>query len=189
MMIAKGNYGYAKSLKRRRLLLMLACFAFILADVIISLVFFQTKKTLFVVVACVMAIPFAKNLIGYLMVIRCEPLTPEEHEAAEKIAEERGFEMAYDISVTATEGVLFYPCVAIYNNNVIGLLQQGQNQKKKDAVEYLKMVQQGPPTKPRVVVVDSLKDMKRELDRLNPPKEDQIHADVKIAERLMELGF
>jgi len=121
-------------------------------------------------------------------VIRCEPLTPEEHEAAEKIAEERGFEMAYDISVTATEGVLFYPCVAIYNNNVIGLLQQGQNQKK-DAVEYLKMVQQGPPTKPRVVVVDSLKDMKRELDRLNPPKEDQIHADVKIAERLMELGF
>ena len=83
-MVAKGDYGYAKSLKRRRLLLMLACFAFILADVLISLIFFQTKKTLFVVVACVMAIPFAKNLIGYLMLIKYEPLKPEEYEEAKK---------------------------------------------------------------------------------------------------------
>ncbi len=188
-MVAKGNYGYARSLKKRRLLLMFACFFFILADVIISLVFFQTKKTLFVVLACIMAIPFAKNLIGYLMVIRYQPLTEEEYREAEAMAAERDTTFAYDISVTAPEGVLFYPCVAIYNNNVIGLLQAGQNVKKKDAVEYLKMVQEGPPTKPRVVVVESLKDMKRELDRLSPPKEDQIGADIKIAERLMELGF
>ena len=185
----KGNYGYARKLKRKRLLLMLACFLFILTDVIISLVFFQTRTTLFVVLAAVMSIPFAKNLIGYLMLIKYEPLTEEEHTEAEKIAEERGMTMAYDISVTDSEGVLFYPCVAIYNNNVIGLLQAGQNTKKKDAVAYLKKVQEGSPTKPRVVVVESLKEMKRELDRLNPPKEDQIQADVKIAERLMELGY
>ncbi|MBQ9871276.1 MAG: hypothetical protein IJM27_05020 [Eubacterium sp.] len=188
-MVAKGDYGYAKSLKRRRLLLMLACFAFILADVLISLIFFQTKKTLFVVVACVMAIPFAKNLIGYLMLIKYEPLKPEEYEEAKKLEEKRGTTFAYDISITDTQGVLFYPCVAIYNNNVIGLGQAGQNQKKKDLVTYLKKVQEGPPTKPRVVVVESLKDMGRELDRLTPPKEDQLRADVKIAERLLELGF
>ena len=188
-MTAKGNYGYTKSLKRRRMLLMLACFVFIMADVLVSLIFFQTKKTLFVILACVMAIPFAKNLIGYLMVIKCEPLSKEDYEKAEEIARERDTIFAYDISVTASEGVLFYPCVAVYNNNVIGLLQPGQNQKKKDAVNYLKMVQQGTPTKPRVVVVDSLKEMKRELDRLNPPKEDQIQADIRIAERLLELGF
>ena len=188
-MTEKGNYGYARGLKRKRMLLMLACFAFIMVDVIISLVFFQTRKTLFVVLAAIMSIPFAKNLIGYLMVIRYEPLTEEEHAEAERIAEERGTTLAYDISVTDSEGVLFYPCVAVYNNNVIGLLQSGQNTKKKDAVTYLKKVQDGPPTKPRVVVVGSLKEMKRELDRLNPPKEDQIRADVKIAERLLELGF
>ncbi|MCR4839507.1 MAG: hypothetical protein K5897_11345 [Eubacterium sp.] len=188
-MSEKGNYGYARGLKRKRMLLMLVCFAFILTDVIISLVFFQTRKTLFVVLAAVMAIPFAKNLIGYLMLIKYEPLTKEGHAEAEKIAEERGTTLAYDISVTASEGVLFYPCVAIYNNNVIGLLQAGQNTKKKDAVTYLKKVQEGPPTKPRVVVVDSLKELKRELDRLNPPKEDQIKADLLIAERLLELGY
>ncbi len=188
-MVAKGNYGYAKGLKRKRMLLMLVCFAFILADVLISLIFFQTKKTLFVVLACIMAIPFAKNLIGYLMLIRYEPLTPEEHEEAIRLEEKRGTSFAYDVSITDTEGVLFYPCVAVYNNNVIGLRQAGQSERKKDSVTYLKKVQEGPPTKPRVVVVDSLKDLGRELDRLNPPKEDQIHADLLIAERLMELGF
>ena len=188
-MTGKGNYGYIRGLKRRRMLLMLACFAFILADVIISLVFFQTRKTLFIILAAVMSIPFAKNLIGYLMVIKYEPLTEEEHGEAEKLAEAYDTTFAYDISVTRSEGVLFYPCVAIYNNNVIGLLQSGQNTGKKDATEYLKLVQEGIAAKPRVVVVDSLKDMKRELDRLNPPKEDQLRADIKIAERLMELGY
>ena len=111
---------------------MLACFLFIVVDVIFSLVFFQTKKTLFVVVACVMAIPFSKNLIGYLMILKYEPLTEEQHSEAEAIAAKRGMAMAYDVSVTAEAGILFYPCVAVYNNNVIGLLQPGQNQKKKD---------------------------------------------------------
>jgi hypothetical protein len=77
----------------------------------------------------------------------------------------------------------------VYNNNVIGLLQPGQNQKKKDAVEYLKKVQERVTTKPRVVVVDSLKDMDRELSRLNPPKEDQAKEVLVIAERLLELGL
>lgn len=185
----KGNYGYAKKLKRRRLLLMMICFIFILVDVIISLIFFQTKKTLFVVIGCVMAIPFAKNLIGYLMIIRYEPLSEEEYREAEEIAKEKEMAMAYDISVTASEGILFYPCVAVYNNNVIGLLQAGQNQKKKDATEYLKKVQERVNSKPRVIVVDSLKDIRRELNRLSPPKDDQIRLDRIIAEKLLELGL
>ena len=183
-MTAKGNYGYARGQKRLRLILMLVCFLFILTDVLISLIFFQTKKTLFVVIACVIAIPFAKNLIGYLMLIKFEPLSEEDYKEAEAISD---VIMAYDISVTDTNGVLFYPCVAVYNNNVIGLLQQGQNQKKKDAVEYLKKVQERVSTKPRVIVVDSLKDMRRELSRLTPPKEKK--GDVFIAEKLLELGL
>ncbi len=185
----KGNYGYIRKLKRKRLLLMLACFIFIVADVVCSLIFFQTRKTLFVVVAAVMSIPFAKNLIGYLMLIKYEPLTPEEYREAESIAKEREMVMAYDISVTDTDGVLFYPCVAIYNNNIIGLLQAGQNTKKKDAEAYLQKVNDRLPDKSRIVVVNSLKDMQRELRRLNPPKEDQVHSDLKIAETLLQLGY
>ncbi len=97
--------------------------------------------------------------------------------------------MAYDISVTDTDGILFYPCVAVYNNNVIGLLQQGQNQKKKDAVTYLKKVQERVSSKPRVVVVNQLSEMRRELNRLNPPKDDQKRLDMEIAEKLLELGL
>ena len=50
-------------------------------------------------------------------------------------------------------------------------------------------MQERVTTKPRVVVVDSLKDMDRELSRLNPPKEDQAKEDLVIAERLLELGL
>lgn len=188
-MKAKGNYGYLKSLKRIRLILTLACFAFILIDVLISFIYFQTNKTLFIVIAAVMSIPFAKNIIGYLMTFKFEPLTEEEYSEAKQIAEERGLVMVYDVSVTASEGILFYPCAAVYNNNVIGLLQKGQNQKKKDATEYLKKVQERVKSKPRVIVVESLKEMQRELNRLTPPKEDQLKHDRFIAEKLLELGI
>ena len=170
-------------------MLTLACFVFILVDVLISFIYFQTNKTLFIVIAAVMSIPFAKNLIGYLMTFKFEPLTAEEYKEAEQIASDRKTVMTYDISVTASEGILFYPCVAVYNNNVIGLLQKGQNQKKKDAAEYLKKVQERAKTKPRVIVVDSLKEMQRELTRLTPPKEDQVKQDIFIAEKLLELGI
>jgi len=169
--------------------MMIICFVFILGDVLFSLIFFQTKKTLFVIIAAVMSIPFAKNLIGYLMAIKYRPLTEEEHQEAEAIAAKHEMAMAYDVSVTDTEGILFYPCVAVYNNNIIALQQQGQNQKKKDSVAYLKKVQERVDSKPRVVVVDSLKEIDRELSRLNPPKDEQKREDLILAERLLELGL
>ena len=183
----KGNYGYLKKLKNRRLILMIICFIFILGDVLFSLIFFQTKKTLFVIIAAVMSIPFAKNLIGYLMTIKYKPLTEAELKEAEAIAAKHETALAYDVSVTDTEGILYYPCVAIYNNNVIAMQQQGQNQKKKDSVAYLKKIRSD--AKPRVVVVDSLKEIDRELSRLNPPREEQKREDLILAERLLELGL
>ncbi|SEF43997.1 hypothetical protein SAMN04487934_101173 [Eubacterium ruminantium] len=127
--IDKGDYGYAKKYKNRRIILTLICFACIVADILIGLIMFQTRKTLFTVVACVMSLPFAKNLIGYIMVVAFKPLSKEEHDRTEEIAGKQKIKFLYDISASNSERMLFYPCVAVIGKSVIALIRppKGEN--------------------------------------------------------------
>ena len=63
----KGEYGHSKRYKNIRMAFTLVLFMLILTDVVFSLIIFQTRKTLFVIIGCVMAIPFARNLIDFFM--------------------------------------------------------------------------------------------------------------------------
>ncbi|MBR6217399.1 MAG: hypothetical protein IKQ63_02635 [Eubacterium sp.] len=130
--IDKGDYGYAKKYKNRRIIFTMLCFICILADILIGLIMFQSRKTLFTVVACVMALPFAKNLIGYIMVVGFKPLTEKEHETTEKLAAEHGLKFYYDISASDQERMLFYPCVAVVGKSVYGLVQPPKGESISD---------------------------------------------------------
>ena len=59
--LRKGHYGHLKRYKLIKLAIIFICFLFILTDVVFSLIVFQTRRTLFIVIAAVMSIPFAKN--------------------------------------------------------------------------------------------------------------------------------
>jgi len=189
-MIEKGNYGYAKKLKNKTIALLIACFLMILSDVLISLIVFQTRKTLFIVVGCVMSIPFARNLINYIMIVHFEPLTEEMYKKAENIASKIGFVMAYDLSITDSDGVLFIPCAAVYNNNVIAYIPDSNRiGKKREVKDYLAKCSDDKNIKPRTVAVSSLEQLEKELRRVGEPSAAQKKNDVEIAEKLLSLGI
>lgn len=186
----KGAYGHARHIRRVRLILMLLCFLFILTDVVFSLVIFQTRRTLFVIAACVMSIPFAKNLIGYLMAYPAQPLDRDAYEKAEMIGRKSGAEMMYDLTVTDTEGVLYFPCGAVLNNNLILYHRKaGEADTRKKIQQYLSDFTDAREEKVRVVSVSSLTQMEKELNRITTPKKEQKRMDGKIREKLLEKGF
>ena len=115
----KGEYGHSKRYKNIRMAFTLVLFMLILTDVVFSLIIFQTRKTLFVIIGCVMAIPFARNLIDFFMALKADPLIKEEYEKVDALSKESGRKFLYDITITETEGVVYIPALAIYNNNII----------------------------------------------------------------------
>ena len=210
----KGEYGYAKRYKNRKIIITFICFCCILADVLIGLIMFQTRATLFTIMACVMSLPFAKNLIGYIMVVKFKPLTQSEYEKVVKIGETEHALICYDISVSDTEKIYFFPCIAIYGNNVVGLAQAMKGESvdhvelnknaasKKDIhhVEHLKayekclaMINDNSKVKARVVACATLQDMEKELYKLSSG--DEVKSDSKVKNEkilrngLLELGL
>lgn len=183
----KGEYGYARRYKNRQILLMFVIFSLILSDVLVSLLIFNTRKTWLIIIACIMSIPFARNFVNYLLIIKAKPLNDKEHKIADELSEKHGFIMAYDISVTDSEGLLFYPCLTVYNNNIIAYVNDLSGKEKKYTDYLKKCYEEG--LKPRVCVVDSFEKFEKEIERLNSPKDLQRKQDLMIAKKLLTLGL
>lgn len=164
----KGHYGHIKRYKNIRLIIIFACFAFILADVLLSLIMFLTRRTLFIIVAAIMSIPFAKNFANYLLCFKCNPLTQEEYEKAEDIGKKHDINLLYDISIT-DDSIRFFPTVAIVNNNIIAYHPEAKdNGRQKEAVKYLENVNAELKDKVRICVVSSFERFDKELGRICP---------------------
>ena len=183
----KGEYGYARRYKNRQILLMFVIFSLILSDVLVSLLIFNTRKTWLIIIACIMSIPFARNFVNYLLIIKAKPLNDKEHKIADELSEKHGFIMAYDISVTDSEGLLFYPCLTVYNNNIIAYVNDLSGKEKKYTDYLKKCYEEG--LKPRVCVVDSFEKFEKEIERLNSQKDSQKKQDLEIAKKLLTLGL
>ena len=76
----KGKYGHIKCYRLRRIIIGSIILACILADLFISLHVLHTRKTLFLVAACVIAIPLARNIVDLIMTIKIKPLKREIYE-------------------------------------------------------------------------------------------------------------
>ncbi len=185
----KGTYGYAKNYKNRKLTGTIVFFLFILIDVIMTLIVFQTRNTIFIVVACLLSLPFAKFLIAYIMCIKFTPLKKEEYERVNEISEKNNAITVYDASISRTEGMRFFPAVSIKNNNMIALCPKADtNDKLKEYKSFLEDVCKGTKYKYRVVITSSVNKYKKELDKIKSPDETTLLIDRHIKERLLDMG-
>ncbi len=184
----KGHYGHLKRYKQLRLIIIFVCFAFILVDVLFSLIVFQTRRTLFIIIAAIMSIPFAKNFVSYLLSLKCKPLNKEEYSRTEKISEKHSLNLLYDISVT-DEDVRFFPVAAVINNNIVAYRPEATDvNEKKKSVQYLENVFSDSKDKIRICVVDSLDSFDKELGRLKASSKEASQSN-NMKFKLLDAGF
>lgn len=184
----KGHYGHLKRYKQIRLAIIFLCFLFILTDVVFSLIIFQTRRTLFIVIAAVMSIPFAKNFVSYLLSLKCKPLSKDEYEETERLSEKHSLEMIYDVTVT-DDDIKFFPVTAIINNSLVAYRPEAKDAaEKKSSTEYLENALEGYKDKVRICVVDNLGSFDKEISRLVASSKE-IRQSSKLRSTLLEAGF
>ncbi len=186
--LRKGHYGHLKRYKLIKLAIIFICFLFILTDVVFSLIVFQTRRTLFIVIAAVMSIPFAKNFVSYLLSLKCKPLSKDEYEKTEKISENHSLNLLYDISVT-DDDVKFFPVAAIINNGIVAYRPEASDTaEKKQSTEYLENVFSDSKDKVRICIVDNIDGFDKEIGRLKKASKE-IKQSEKLRTKLLEAGF
>ena len=190
----KGFYGHSKRYKNTKMMMVLVLFLFILSDVVISLILFQTRKTWFIVFGCILAIPFARNLIDFIMALKAEPLEAEEYETVSAIekASERSF--LYDITITDTDGVVYIPCMMVCNNNIVAFVpkvkEASEREKIKKYIGNANTLESFSGTMNfRRVVTENVKTFEKEVRKIKLPDKENKKYDDEMKDRILSMGF
>ena len=114
--ISKGNFGYFKSEKKRRLIITAILFAVPLFIFFTSWIYFKTRMTVWTVVAVVGCLPACKSMVSLIMILKCRPMDAGLYQ---KIQEHQGrLDMAYELYMTFYEKSAYIDAVAVCGNTV-----------------------------------------------------------------------
>ena len=186
----KGMYGHSKHYRNSRLIMVIFILALIVSDVVFSIVVFHTRKTLFVIVACVLSIPFARNLIDLFMSFKAKPLDLDEYKETQEISKLTEISLLYDITITDTDGIVYIPCLAVYNNNIICYTPDEKTAKDREKIKkYISDVNNISKTNYRIFVTEKRETFKKELRKLHAPDDATAKSDEKVMENLLGMGF
>ncbi len=115
----KGEYGYIRSEKKRRLIVTFILFAIPVLIFTTGVLMTGTKATILTVVAVVGCLPACRSLVGFIMMLL---RTPMKEEIYEKIRPREGsLTMLYDLYLTTYEKSNMLNACAICGNTVVGL--------------------------------------------------------------------
>ena len=186
----KGRYGHWKYYRNIRLLFAGIILAVIIASVILSLAIFHTKKTVFIIIACIMAIPFARNVTDLFIVFKAKALSSDDHKELEEIASAAGHSLNYDLSITEEDGVLYIPCALIASNNIIAYTPEETDARKRENIKKaLEEVNSRTDQKYRIFVTEKKSTFIKEIKKIRTLDEDDKAVDNLIKLELFSMGI
>ena len=186
---AKGTYGHSIHYRNYRLIMAAIILLFILADVFVSILVFHTRKTVFIIIACILAIPFARNLVDVFMTLKAKPLNKEEYEKTKQLSEKTGKPLLYDLSITQEEGMYYIPCAAVYNNNIIAYTPEIKEAKVREKIKGYLVDANTDDSSYRIYITDKYQTFEKEIEKLREADEETAAIDDEVTYRLLSMGI
>lgn len=136
---AKGNYGYVKVERKKRLLITLLLFAIPLLIFFSGLIYNGTRNNILTVVAILGCLPACKSTVGAIMIWLVKPMKESDYRA---IAAQAGnLTMAYELLFTTYEKNTFVDALAICGNQLVGYssrLEKGSQDIEKHLTNMMR---------------------------------------------------
>ena len=166
--VKKGDYGYIRYEKKKRLLITVALFLIPLAAFLAAFLITGTKKNIITVIAMVGCLPACKSMVSLIMIFRAKPVAPQVYE---EISEHAGrILMSYEMYMTFYEKSASIDAFAICGNTVVGFSRDPKIDtpfKEREAQKILR----GNGFKANVKIFTRLPQFLERLDSMNEHKE------------------
>ena len=186
---AKGTYGHSKKYRIYRLIFAAILLVLILADVLFSVLVFHTRKTVYIIIACILAIPFARNVVDVIMTFKARPLSKEEYEKTKELSEKTNKPLLYDVSITQEEGMYYVPCMAVYNNNIICYTPEIKDAKIRERIKgYLGAVNTDDINY-RIFITEKYQTFEKEISKLREADAETRAIDEDIEYSILSMGI
>ena len=133
--VSKGNFGYFRSEKRRRLIITAILFAVPLFIFFTSWFYFKTRMTVWTVVTVVGCLPACKSMVNLIMILKCRPMDAGLYQkiyenlydftlaaSADEVTPlliQGELDMAYEMYMTFYEKSAYIDAAAVCGNTVV----------------------------------------------------------------------
>lgn len=130
----KGEFGYLNYHKKRQLILSALSMVMVAIICLTGIILYHSQKTIFAVMAALAALPAAKLLVGYIVIM---PYTSISEQVREKLNIVRGDnaydKIIYDVVLSSKDKAMFAGVVFIKNGKVFGYTDQYKKLTKKSS--------------------------------------------------------
>lgn len=115
--IEKGNYGYVRYQKKRRVLITAVLFAIPVAIFLTGYFQTGTRSNLFTFVAIMGCLPASKSAVGMILMLLQKPMQPALYEECR--AHVKDMTVLYEVCVSSYEKNIPLPCIVVSGLNVV----------------------------------------------------------------------
>ena len=136
----KGQHGYMNRHKRNVLISIIVLGLFVIAGVFFTVVMFDTRKSIFIVIPILVALPLAKQLVAYIMCAGFRELSDEEYSKLKKLSYFEDPSVVYDVSVSRYEGIVYFPAAVIRDGRMLFYYNGDFGKKIKDEASLKKII-------------------------------------------------
>ena len=160
----KGEWGYFKSERVRRIAMTAAIFAAAFLILITGMMYFKTQRNIMTVVSMVCMIPAVMSLVSVIMFMMRKSLPEEEYRALAK--HEGSLTVAYELYMTSEKQNALVDCLVICGNEIVGYVSD----KKTDArfaADHLQKMLRADGFKTQVHMLTDLRRFTERMDSLN----------------------
>ena len=112
----KGEFGYSRSEKLRRLLVTLGLFVLPVGILVAGWLYYGSRNNIFTVIAVVGALPGCRSIVNLIMMMRTPQMDSEAYQQIYKHS--KGLTMAYELYITFYEKNAFIDAAAFCGNLV-----------------------------------------------------------------------
>lgn len=178
----KGEYGYIKSYKLKKLIGFIAFVAMIEFVVITMLLAFGSTRRVGIVFAILLVLPMAKFFIAYIICARFKSIS---YDSYTYIKENVSGGVYYDLALSQYDGIKFYYAICVKNGKIVALVPDKEfSLLKKDYVNWIENITSDSKYKYSINVYDKLEDFVKKAKSISEANDKNRVIDKHMLEKL-----
>ncbi len=181
----KGEWGYFRSQRIRRLLITMVLFAIPITILITGALYFGSKRNVMTIVAMIGLIPASMSLVNLIMFLMRRSLPEEEYRTLK--AHEGNLTVAYEMYMTSEKQNALIDCLVICGNEVVGLVTDKKTDRRF-AKDHLTKMLRADGMQVSVNMLDDIRKFTDRMDTLNA-RADELRSGIRFTERQGYEGY
>jgi len=185
----KGEYGYLKSYKLSKLLVITILSIMMAAVVLGTILMYGDTSRVIIVFAILLSLPLAKFMIAYIIVAKFSGLKLDDYSKISKNYKAGDECLLFDMTISQYEGIRFYHAMLVKNGKIYALvLNKDYQESKKNYEKWIFDSITNEKYKYKITLFNDIDEFIKKINSVSEPNDNNRLIDRHIREEILSAG-